>query len=67
MDITNARTLLVATIATMTTPQIEEAVKTLSADTLTTESRMVRAEMIEEFIRRNGMVAGDALMDAVGL
>lgn len=62
-----ARELLVAKIAGMTTEQIQESVQTLSAAPLNADSRLVRAEMIEEFIRRQGEAAGDALMTAVGL
>lgn len=53
--------------ALMTDEQIREAVVLASAEPLTTEARFVRAHLIEEFIRRNGEAAGDALMDAVGL
>jgi hypothetical protein len=67
MDINNAVAALTAKIATMTTDQITESVQTLSAAPLNADSRMVRAHLIEEFIRRNGEAAGDALMDAVGL
>lgn len=63
----SALDLLTAKIATMTTAQIEESVRTLSAAPLTADSRLVRAHLIEEFIRRNGVAAGDILMDSVGL
>lgn len=63
----SALELLTAKIATMTTDQITESVQALSAGPLNADSRMVRAHMIEEVIRRNGEAAGDALMAAVGL
>jgi len=67
MNTATATDLLTAKIAEMTTAQIEESVGTLSAAPLTTDSRLVRAHLIEEFIRRNGEAAGDALMTSVGL
>jgi len=56
-----------ALAAQMTDEQIREAVEMISSTVLTTESRFVRAHLIEEFISRNGEEAGDELMTAVGL
>lgn len=53
--------------ALMTNEQIREAVMLASVEPVTTDARFVRAHLIEEFIRRNGEAAGDALMDEAGL
>lgn len=54
-------------VAKMTDAQIREVVVMISAQPLTTDSRFVRAHMIEEYIARLGEEAGDELMTAVGL
>ncbi len=64
---TNATAVLTDKIAAMTTDQIREAVHTISASPLDASARFVRAHLIEEFIRRDGLAAGDALMDEIGL
>lgn len=53
--------------ALMTDEQIREAVLLVSAEEMTADKRFVRAHLIEEFIRRNGEAAGEALMDEAGL
>lgn len=64
---TNAMQSMAALMGQMGDEQIREAVAKISAAPLTSDTRFVRAHLIEEFIRRNGEEAGDALMTAVGL
>jgi hypothetical protein len=58
---------LAATIDAMTTEQIREAVTLIGGGHVDTDKRMVRAHLIEAVITREGVEAGDALMDAIGL
>lgn len=51
----------------MTTEQIREAVAAIGGGHVDTENRMVRAYLIEELITREGVKAGDKLMDELGL
>lgn len=59
--------ILTARIADMTTEQIREAVAAIGGGHVDTENRMVRAYLIEELITREGVKAGDKLMDELGL
>ncbi len=61
------RNLLNAKIAGLSTDQILEAVVVIGGGQVEVEQRMVRALLIDEFIRREGVEAGDVLMDKVGL
>jgi hypothetical protein len=63
----NAVSILTARIADMTTEQIREAVSVIGGGHVDTENRMVRAYLIEELISREGVEAGDKLMDELGL
>ena len=63
----NAVSILTARIADMTTVQIREAVSAIGGGHVDTENRMVRAYLIEELIAREGVEAGDKLMDELGL
>jgi hypothetical protein len=62
-----AREQLTAGIAALSTDQIYESVRAIGGGQVETETRMVRAYLIEELITRQGEAAGDALMDEVGL
>ena len=64
---TTAAALLVANIAALATPQILEALTAIGGGHVETDVRMVRAFLIEEYITREGVAAGDALMDGMGL
>jgi hypothetical protein len=64
---TTARERLTAGIAALTTDQIRNAVAAIGGGHVETDSRMVRAFLIEELITREGVEAGEALMDALGL
>jgi hypothetical protein len=64
---TNATDILTGQIATLSTEQIISGVKAIGGAHVDTDQRMVRAYMIEELIKREGVEAGDALMDEVGL
>ncbi len=61
------RNLLNAKIAGLTTDQILQAVVVIGSGQVEMEQRLVRALLIDEFIRREGVDAGDMLMDRVGL
>jgi hypothetical protein len=63
----NATAALTASIATLTTDQILAALAEIGGAQVDTETRMVRAFMIEELINREGQAAGDNLMDEMGL
>jgi hypothetical protein len=63
----NATAALTASIATLTTDQILAALKEIGGGQVETETRMVRAFMIEELITREGQDYGDNLMDEMGL
>jgi hypothetical protein len=63
----NATAALTASIATLTTEQILAALAEIGGGHVDTETRTVRAFMIEEFITREGQAAGDELMDEMGL
>jgi hypothetical protein len=63
----NATAALTASIATLTTDQILAALAEIGGGQVETEARMVRAFMIEELINREGVEAGEALMDSMGL
>jgi hypothetical protein len=63
----NATAALTDSIATMTTDEILAALAEIGGGLVDTETRMVRAFMIEEFITREGVEAGEALMDSMGL
>jgi hypothetical protein len=58
---------LTASIAMLTTDQILAALAEIGGGLVDTETRMVRAFLIEELITREGQEAGDALMDSMGL
>jgi hypothetical protein len=64
---TTAREQLTAGIAALTTDQIRNAVAAIGGGHVDTENRMVRAYLIEELITREGVEAGDALMDSLEL
>lgn len=64
---TTAREQLVAGIAALTTDQIRNAVAAIGGGHVDTENRMVRAYLIEELIAREGVEAGDAIMDSLGM
>lgn len=63
----NEKNVLTARIDAMTTEQIREAVTLIGGGHVDTETRMVRAHLIEAVITREGVDAGEALMDAIGL
>lgn len=62
-----ARQELTTRIAALTTEQIHSAIAAIGGGHVETDQRMVRAFLIEEVITREGIAAGDALMDSLGL
>ena len=58
---------LIAQARKQSTETIKLAVKMLGGGHLPTEITMTRAALIEVFIEREGLEAGDALMDQIGL
>lgn len=54
-------------IAALTTPQIIEGIEAIGGGRVDMDQRMLRAYMIEELIKRDGVVAGDELMDKIGM
>ena len=58
---------LIAQARKQSTQTIKLAVKMLGGGHLPTEKTMTRAALIEVFIEREGLEAGDALMDQIGL
>jgi predicted HAD superfamily phosphohydrolase len=62
-----AANVLTAKISEMETAQILKAVEAIGGGHVDTDARMVRAYLIEELIAREGVDAGDKLMDELGL
>ena len=58
---------LIAQARKQSTQTIKLAVKMLGGGNLPTEKTMTRAALIEVFIEREGLEAGDGLMDQIGL
>ena len=58
---------LIAQARKQPTETIKLAVQMLGGGHLPTEKTMTRAALIEVFIEREGLEAGDALMDQIGL
>jgi len=56
-------------IATLTDTMILDAIKTIGGELLdiSTEKRITRAYLIEEYATRNGFDAADELMDSIGM
>ena len=58
---------LIAKARTKSTASIKMAITMMGGKTLPTAETMTRAALIEVFIEREGLEAGDALMDQIGL
>ena len=58
---------LIAQARKQSTETIKLSVQMLGGGHLPTEKTMTRAALIEVFIEREGLEAGDALMDQIGL
>ena len=54
-------------IRTYTTDMIVEAVEAIGGGNVDTETRMVRAALIEVYGEREGFDAADSLMDKIGM
>ena len=58
---------LIAKARTKSTANIKMAITMMGGKMLPTAETMTRAALIEVFIEREGLEAGDALMDQIGL
>ena len=62
-----AREQLTSKIAGMSTEQILRAVTLIGAGNISLDATVVRVNLLNEYERREGGPAVDALMDAIGL
>ena len=58
---------LIAKARSLSTDLIRTSVEMMGGGQLPTEETMVRAALIEVFIEREGLEAGESLMEKVGL